>query len=640
MASLCVHVEGVPLAIELAAAATRHAPLERVAEGLLHFAVDFADLPSRNRSLRGTIAYTWDLLDEEARDCLASISVFRGAFSPSAAAAVAGVDLLAALIDWELISPAGPDRYRMHALVRAFAREQLESRGKLDTALDAHRAWHLDRLVASATGLTGPSQRDVGDALMVGFEDLEAAWEHAVRTAHLRSIRDGFRPLFRLLRDRAETRAGAALFAQAVEVCRPEPQLRVALCQRLAEFLIAEERYAEADAVLDGLGVPEDPLECAFRLGIGYTHRSNTGACEPVLADLCRAADLYQSAGDLVGEAEARSRAARVHGYLEQSEPARVQVQRALALTKRTGDLRCRALCMQILGWIEVRSDAPDAARACFDASVEALRRLNAPITLANGIAGQAEAARLQYQWADARALFAEASQLYADLGSGFMQCYAKVNLARANWFLGDLETAESQCADAIRRAEELDRAEYVVAQGWCTRGLVAAARGERRQGAAALRRALDVLPPGDPSSETYFLFRLSLLTEDPRTCERLAERSAAVTVAPGAKYALLTELIAARASGLGGGLDAAIASIQSCGRSAESRPMAEFAAIALVDLLCQCGRFVDAAQSLSWLEQHHPLAVGEDLVLRARLPSAGSGPVGEGAALVGEVFA
>ncbi|MFI0372837.1 ATP-binding protein [Actinomadura sp. 1N219] len=175
IADLCARLDGMPLAIELAAA--RGASLG--ATGLLAALEDALRLLSggrggdeRHRSLRAVLSWSHDLLDEEERALFRRLAVFAGAFDLDAAVAVGGdragvADLLGRLVDKSLVVHlrGRVSRWRLLETVRAFARAQLSAAGEEDETGARHLRW----AAAAASGLEGrlgdPAWREDFDAM-------------------------------------------------------------------------------------------------------------------------------------------------------------------------------------------------------------------------------------------------------------------------------------------------------------------------------------------------------------------------------------------------------------------------------------------------------------------------------------------
>ncbi|WP_433603957.1 AfsR/SARP family transcriptional regulator [Dactylosporangium sp. CA-139114] len=131
VARLCRRLDGLPLALELAATRVRalglHGVVERLDNRFALLATQQRDVPERQRTLAAVIAWSWDLLDAEERRVLARLSVFADGCTPEAAEQVCGtdLDLLARLVDRSLVVVDEGPRYRLLESVAAFAADRL-----------------------------------------------------------------------------------------------------------------------------------------------------------------------------------------------------------------------------------------------------------------------------------------------------------------------------------------------------------------------------------------------------------------------------------------------------------------------------------------------------------------------------------
>jgi predicted ATPase/class 3 adenylate cyclase len=145
--AVCHRLDGLPLAVELAAARTKLlAPqrlLERLDSALPILTGGARDAPERQRTLRATIEWSYDLLDLGSQELFARISVFAGTFPLEAAEDVCGADLdgLAALVDSSLVKPVGDDRFLMLDTIAEYARERLETMGGADELRGRHAGY-------------------------------------------------------------------------------------------------------------------------------------------------------------------------------------------------------------------------------------------------------------------------------------------------------------------------------------------------------------------------------------------------------------------------------------------------------------------------------------------------------------------
>jgi predicted ATPase len=186
---LCRRLEGLPLALELAAAGIALFPPSALLERLdqrLDLAGRAPELPDRQRTLRAAIDWSHDLLGEEERAMFARLGVFAGDFTLTAAESVCGEGIaspawaLASLLDKSLIGAAengaeGEPRFRMLATIRAYARERLGDRGELERLRRAHLAHFRELGELAQPYLCGPGQREWALRLDPDRADLRAA---------------------------------------------------------------------------------------------------------------------------------------------------------------------------------------------------------------------------------------------------------------------------------------------------------------------------------------------------------------------------------------------------------------------------------------------------------------------------------
>jgi predicted ATPase/DNA-binding SARP family transcriptional activator len=192
VAGICRALDGIPLAIELAAARLRSLTLGQLTErigdrfGLLERG-SRTSLP-RHRTLRAVVDWSWDLLDTTERAMLRRMSVFLGGATVEAVTEVCEpegdpVDLLAGLVDKSLLIMAETDqgvRYRMLETVREYAGERLDRSGEAERVRDAHAAYFLALAETAEPRLRGPGQLTWLARLDAEQGNLDAALGHAV----------------------------------------------------------------------------------------------------------------------------------------------------------------------------------------------------------------------------------------------------------------------------------------------------------------------------------------------------------------------------------------------------------------------------------------------------------------------------
>ncbi|MFI7034698.1 BTAD domain-containing putative transcriptional regulator [Microbispora rosea] len=259
--AVCRELDGLPLAIELAAARLRSFTVRQLAEAVgerLALRGGRTAGP-RHRTLRAVIGWSWDLLSPEERVALRRLSVFAGGATAEAALRVcgAGLETVAGLVDRSLVVVAEPDgpadratrtqaaqrrpaqvRYRLLETVRAYAAERLEEAGEARAVRDRHLGYFLETAEESEPGLRTADQLGLLAMLDAERGNLDAALGHAVRTGQERQALRLF--MARLwawtVRGRGDEAAGWARAVRPVlgEAAPPGLELPHTLCVLLA----------------------------------------------------------------------------------------------------------------------------------------------------------------------------------------------------------------------------------------------------------------------------------------------------------------------------------------------------------------------------------------------------------------------
>ncbi|MGW1585474.1 BTAD domain-containing putative transcriptional regulator [Streptomyces sp. NPDC002386] len=190
-AEICRRLDGLPLAIELAAARLRMLTPRQIADRLddrfrLLTSGSRTVLP-RQQTLRAVVDWSWDLLDTDERDVLSRLSVFAGGCDLAAAEAVCGpfaLDALGSLVDKSLVVAApsadGQMRYRLLETVAEYATERLDETGRRTEAERVHLTYYRELARTTDPLLRGTGQRAAVDRLQLEYENVRTALRHAI----------------------------------------------------------------------------------------------------------------------------------------------------------------------------------------------------------------------------------------------------------------------------------------------------------------------------------------------------------------------------------------------------------------------------------------------------------------------------
>jgi predicted ATPase/class 3 adenylate cyclase len=392
IAEICRRLDGIPLALELAAARTRTLPVDAIAARLdqrfrLLTTRDQTVLP-RQRTLRALIDWSHDLLNERERAAFRRLAVFAGGWTLEAAEAVVAdddivtdevLDLLASLVEKSLVAmQADSGRYRMLDTVRHYALDRLQESGDGPLARARHLAWCLAFAEKVRPGLAGPNQ-----GRWLGELDRE---RENMLTAHRWC-------------DEAEN--GIEQGLQLV-------------------FLLKLYWYQR------GL------MSLGYRVTLEALSRTLDNG-RSVLR--CRGlADVGQFCSYMGRYAEAR-------GYLEES----------LAIARELGDVKRIAAVLQPLGLACMSEGSTDRARECLAEAVEVARKVDNPRQLASALSCRAQLLRQQKELAEADRLSAEAIDIAQRLGDQESVAIGLLNRAMVAIEQGSARTALPALKQALQ---------------------------------------------------------------------------------------------------------------------------------------------------------------------------------------------
>jgi predicted ATPase len=410
VAGICAALDGLPLAIELAAARVRLFPpqalLPKLAARLPLLTGGPADRPARQQTLRATLEWSEALLDPAARALFARLGVFAGPFDAAAAAAVGGdtapgaeEDMLAELDrlgqhGLAEVLPGQVPRFRLLTTIREYALARLAETGQADPARRAHLEHHRGLATQARAGLHGPGHGAA--AIHAALPDIGAALEWA----HDQATRPG-------------PGADPACLDQALQLAAaaaPAWQNRGSLAEgthHLDRLLAADTRLGAAAPLTRAAALLEAAVLACFR---GDT-TATTALAGQSLA-------LFQAAGDSGGQSRARrylGEAALTAGDYPAAWP---HFTAQLTLARAAGDQRAEADACNMLGQVLRYQGRHAAAATRLRQALQAFQAAGDPDRAATVTASLAELARDSGRAARARALYQQALRVHQQTGN------------------------------------------------------------------------------------------------------------------------------------------------------------------------------------------------------------------------------
>ncbi len=277
IARICRMVEGMPLALELAASWTRTLPPDIIAaeiETNLDFlSTTLRDFPTRHQSVRAVFNQSWQHLTDQERLIFSRLSVLEGSFDRRAAEDVAGASLyiLSSLVEKSLVRITPDQRYQFHPLLRQYAAEKLATEYEAEPVRAAH-ARHFAALMSQRQlELFSHRQREANLAIRRDFENIMAAWQWAAVRAEYKLLRNIVGAMGRYSNTQGRYRELGAALIFAIERLTAEPpspecQAILALlqsllgwnCIRLGRYADSQVAFERSQSLLMSLAAPPE----------------------------------------------------------------------------------------------------------------------------------------------------------------------------------------------------------------------------------------------------------------------------------------------------------------------------------------------------------------------------------------------
>ncbi|MFG3126203.1 ATP-binding protein [Streptomyces tendae] len=467
---ICAALDGLPLAIELAAARLRTLAPNELADRLddrfrLLSRGDRAKAP-RHRTLRAVVEWSWELLDDEERELARRFTVFTGGATLEAVEAVCGVphpeDLLASLVEKSFLEHLPEGRYRMLQTLRAFAAEGLTGRKALR---DAHAGYFLDLAERAEPHLRTGGQRPWLSRLAAELGNLDAAQRHLTRTDPRQALRlmaelTWFHWL-RGLHGEQVPRARALLAALGDEP--PEGLAEeYALCAMNA---VSSDGAGDGDAdgagkeTGDGDDAPAgtgrvarvsalmESLDRPLRLPFAVVLHSLT--CGPTL--VADAVPRVQVGNGPWGLALLDMGIGYQELFAGRAAEAEAAFSRSLEGFRATGDRWGMANCLDPLGGFANRRGAYDRALELLDEGLVHVRELEAPEETADLLRSRALVLLHRGEAEEAAGHFAHSAALARSVGAGDKVASARRGLGDVARLFGDTARARVEYENALR---------------------------------------------------------------------------------------------------------------------------------------------------------------------------------------------
>lgn len=480
VARICQLVEGLPLAIELAAAWTRTFSCQDIAleieKNYIFLTASLPNIAKRHQSLRAVFEHSWQFLSEAEQQALRRLSIFRKGFSRGSAEQVAGASpvLLSALVDKSLLRWTSTERYEMHELLRQYSAEKLaETPREKEKVQDRHCQYFAAFLRDQEIQFKKGEQQTAVARIGAEIDNIRIGWQWAVSHLWTKEIEQYLEGLFLFYNIRSRFHEGETLFREASLVVRraaeaPHRDSNKEIGKQLGQILARQGllaaslgKYEEARVIMqESLALLDEPdirLQIPQTLNyLGATalmlgeHLTAKRLCQESLMIAKAAADWWKEGTAL----EYLSLIAMSLGeYLEAQELA----QQSLTIFRRF-DYRSGIACaLNMLGiTARVRGEYTEAKQLCQE-SLQIAREIDDRWQEALALEYLAKIALSLGEYAEAKALAQESLDIFKNFGYNSGTLIALNLLGKVKRRLGQYAEAQQLHEQVLQNCQELN---------------------------------------------------------------------------------------------------------------------------------------------------------------------------------------
>ncbi len=460
---ICQLLEGIPLALELAAAwmgMLTCAEIAREIESNMDFlATSMRNIPERHRSLRASFDHSWRLISDAERDTLSRLSIFHGGFDRTAAEKVAGANLpqLSSLVSKSLVKRNESGRYSLHEVIRQYAYSHLEKDEPCcHQTCDRHSDFYLNFAADYESKLKSALQQTAMREMTAELDNLRAAWDWGIKNKKIESlgksvrafgwyyevsgmIRDGIAQLelLALVLNEQERDAQAN---KTLGACLTHQGL---LYFRSGQFARAQEQYDQGISVLRSVDAQSlladalifsgalkhlngDYLEAKDQIAEGLTYARamkddwftaygiyNLGHVDSLMGDCQNGYDqmieglaLFRKVGDPHSISLGLNFLVDTQIALKKYEEAKASMRESIALCEQTQNRWGKGTAHRYLGLAMLADGQYDDARDCFHKSLEVFGEYFEGWDIAITLAYLADATLLSGDEAEAKEIY------------------------------------------------------------------------------------------------------------------------------------------------------------------------------------------------------------------------------------------
>ncbi len=512
IAGICMLVEGMPLAVELASAWMSVLSCEEVAEeiekNIDFLATSMRDVPERHRSMRAVFEHSWDLLADEEKSVYMRMSVFRGGFQKDAAKKTAQASLLhlSSLVNKSLVHHYPSGRYAIHELLRQYAEEKLadvpEEKEKVH---DLHSEFYGEFLHQRRALLKGEKQREVLKHLGDEIGNIRAAWSWASEKGKTEVIDKSVRSLWRFYMIRGWFQDGDEMYARAAEKLREkkvterdtERDLVLGkVLGRQGVFSYQIGQYEKASELFEGsiqifreLDAQQEVVDTLNEYSRVYFIKGDYAKAKDMLEECLT---ICKKLGYRKGMAAPYTTLGNIAYRLGEFKKARQYYERSHNAYKEAGDKWGLEIAMMNLANVTHEIGEHVQAKEIYEQSLALSRELGDRRGIAANLNNMGNVAKDLGEYAEAKELYQKSLKIKRETGDRKGIASSLGNLGNVAFAVGEYDEAKQHHREMLTLCKEIGY-KWGIAGGLLSLGNDSSAQGESEEAKGFFHEALNI---------------------------------------------------------------------------------------------------------------------------------------------------
>ncbi|MBW6472269.1 MAG: tetratricopeptide repeat protein [Anaerolineaceae bacterium] len=472
---ICQLFEGLPLGIELAAADVWSQSCQVIAKKINNhwnsLNANASDVSPRYRSLWANLEDSWTLLDDNLQRIFWRIGIFEDSFSIQAAETISHAKLqdLDRLVNQSILQHDLQGRYKMHSVIRQFAREKMYESGDYTEIQTAFVNYFADFLCERQLDLETNQQKQALKTIQVELINLKNAWDWILKTRQIEKVETFLDPMYQFFNIRSRYQEGIDFLQPALnlvdqlqtetpldqnEITKGKLLVRIGtLAHRVRKNETARDFIEKAAQIFKKYGLDHELANCRTALaGVHLRANDFVKAEENARANL----DFYQQFPNVVGQIKALNTIGLVNLRRGNIEEARKFLNQSVDLGRKNENSRPLMVPLNYLGDIACNEGKYSEAKALFEESLQIASELEDLYQMAIVLNNLASVFHVELDYPKASEMYAKSLAICRQIGDMQGESIALANLGEVALALRDYTGAVSLSEQALKISREI----------------------------------------------------------------------------------------------------------------------------------------------------------------------------------------